>query len=50
VTEEYLLNDIHMKLNDIDFATQLAIEIRMNAAQNTRSHSSQHRSSQESIN
>ena len=29
VNEEFLLNDIHMKLNDIDFATQLAIEIRM---------------------
>jgi hypothetical protein len=27
VTEEFLLNDIHQKLNDIDIATQLTLEI-----------------------
>jgi hypothetical protein len=27
-----MLNDIHMKLNDIDFALQLAAEIRIAAA------------------
>jgi len=27
VTEEFLLKDIHQKLNDIDIATQLTLEI-----------------------